>query len=423
MATVQPEKTLITVEIRRHYIRAIREDAAQNQMVEITRAVGNGWKLELQPINDAGHWFVEMNNKYPTDIAFLFLLTGPANADELSRNNAISAIASKLSSIKTGTAESQYRIHLVDGLEWKPMKWSERVAQQAAKQDGMVTYADVSMPDDWRAYFQDIYDADAQVNMVVRKMRRVIEADFEYRDHCLLVGPPGAAKSFTLMLAAKMFPAEAVLKIDGTAMTSAGIIELLKEIPVMPRFIFVEEIDKANNDAVAVLLGIMDKHGEIRKTVFKNNVQRECRACVFATANNGEKIAKMQEGALASRFGNAVTYTRPNEAGLRRILHRELNGYGIQMCLKPIITKRSDGTEVSTECGKCKPCKTRNQWIDITLEWCKDHRKEMATDTLDPRFVIQMCVTGQDELVSGEYQRDLEKTSVKKGDNIVDFGV
>lgn len=399
------------IEIRRFYTRQMREDSAQNQMVDITRSVSGAWKLELQPVNEAGHWFIEIEGgHYPSDVSFTFKLTGPTNADELGWNDAISSVATKLNSIKTGTGpEGKYRIHLVDGVTWKPMKATDVMTQRAQRAEGTyVEYADVTMPgSDAKDYFTGLFGIDSQINMVLRKMRRAIENDFEYRDHAILQGEPGCGKSETLKKAARMFSEDAVLWLDGTAMTSAGIIDILKDIAVMPRFIFVEEIDKADNAAVSVLLGLMDKRGEIRKTVFKSNVQRECRVCVFATANSMEKVERMQEGALLSRFGNPVTYSRPEfPEGFRRILNRELDTYELQMCCK--------ATDETPHCGKCKYCQRRGKWIDATLDWCKEHQAEMKTDTMDPRFVIQMCIEGQDDLITGEFQRDLEKTSPKQ---------
>jgi hypothetical protein len=413
----QAADSSIQVLVRRFYTRQMREEAAQHQMVEIQKSVGNGWKLTLEPINEAGHWFLEIENgAYPTDVEFSFKLIGPVD-DTLARNNVLSALSAKLAAIKTGTGpEGRFRIHLVDGVSWKPMKAIDRMAQQAQRTSEEVSYADVTFPEDARTYFEDIYDCDAQVNIVLRKFKRVIGSDFQFRDHCLLVGQPGAAKSFTLQLAAQMFGKDAILRLDGTAMTSAGIIDILKDIPVMPRFIFIEEIDKANDGACAVLLGLMDKYGEIRKTTFKKDIQREARVCVFATANNMDKVDRMQEGALSSRFGNPVTYQRPNEAGLRRILHRELTTYGLLPCCKPVVSIRSDGTEKVTECLKCKNCQHRNKWINATLDWCKTHKSEMKSDTEDPRFIIEMCILGQDDLLSGDYQRDIEATSIKVTD-------
>jgi hypothetical protein len=40
----------------------------------------------------------------------------------------------------------------------------------------------------------------------------------------------------------------------------------------------------------------------------------------------------------------------------------------------------------------------------------------MKSDTEDPRFIIEMCILGQDDLLSGDYQRDIEATSIKVTD-------
>ena len=405
------------IEIRRFYTRQMREEAASGHMAEISKSVGNGWKLQLQPINEAGHWYLEIENRYPSDVAFNFTLTGPkTDRSEIDAENILSNLVAKLRSIKTGSADDtgKYRIHLVDGIEWKPRKAIDRINENVAASDGAIPYANVTMPpaEDVPVYFRKQYDSDPQINMVVRKMRRAIENEFEYRDHCLLTGDPGCGKSYTLQLAAKMFGKDAVLWLDGTSMTSAGIIELLKQLTVMPRFIFVEEIDKSANDAVAVLLGVMDKRGEVRKTTYRDNIQRDARVCVFATANNMDKVRKMQEGALYSRFGNPVTYNRPSESALKRILNRELDDLDIATCVK---NNRNSENEI-IRCEKCKECIRRAKWIAATLDWCKNNQNIMESDTLDPRFVIQMCINGQDDLLNGSYQRDIEATSPKLED-------
>ena len=345
---------------------------------------------------------------YPTDVVLRFTLTGPESDKADSEvNDRLVALAAAAMGSKN--QKRNWHIELVDGRKWEPMTFEQKLEKRKQNQEGMVSYADVSMPsaEDIKFVFKDVYGAEAQINMIVTRMRNAINSDFRFRSHGLLIGLPGCGKSYTLMKAKDMFEDEnAVLVIDGTAMTSAGVIDLLKDIETMPRFIFIEEIDKAPNDAVSVLLGLMDKHGEIRKTTYRDKIEREARVCVFATANSLRKIQNMQEGALLSRFGNPITYNRADDAQLRMILHRELDDLDLHRC------EKANGT--GKRCGKCESCKHRGKWIDITLDWCNKHHDEMQADTLDPRFVIDLCLNGQDGLIDSSYLDDLEATSIKK---------
>jgi hypothetical protein len=257
--------------------------------------------------------------------------------------------------------------------------------------------------------------------MVVSKLCEPIENGFAVRSHALLIGKPGAAKSYTLQCAAKLFPNDgAIMWIDGTAMTSAGIIDALKDAETMPRYIFVEEIDKADSAACAVLLGIMDKHGEIRKTTYRDKVEKECRCVVFATANSMERMAKIADGALLSRFGgNPITYKRGEEEVLRRILHRELNDLNRAVCIRPVEKTDKAGKVTHSPCGTCKECKRRGRWIDETIKFCMDNKNTLAADTLDPRFVIDLCI-GLSRDKNGTYLEDVLATSIKR-DTVTDF--
>jgi len=406
-----------TIEVRRMYTRTPVEESLIKVVTDLVRGFQGKYKLSL--IDQAGEskWYRPVG-QYPCDISIMFELTGPDHApDDPDYNQTLSLFATRLNQVKTGKTPKYYPYGL-DGDEWKALDPRALMQARANKLEGMVEYADVEMPSDemLEVGMDGLFNLDNQIDMVVTALQRAIEGGFKFRDHQLLIGEPGCGKSETLSRIYNMLDAmgfgSAVLKIDGTAMTSAGIIELLKNIPIMPRIMMVEELDKATNDAVAVFLGLMDKRGEVRKITYRDQFNRDGRMLVLATANSFEKIQRMQEGAVLSRFGNPVHYERVKEDGLRRILHRELNEQDLAICCKPVITKNKRGEEVQNECGNCKECKRRNKWIDATLRWCKEHEGKLVIDTMDPRFVIKMCVAGQDKL-DGRYQRSLEATSMK----------
>lgn len=393
----------VNIEMRKHSGRRLEEDVIIEHVAQLRSVVntnGSKWSLELAGSGDGTQWLRQIGGESggPRDYAVFFKLVGPnSTSADLQVDEHIAALAKKGSQIK-GT--HQWLINRVNGAAYIPLTAEERIARTSARAEGMVTYADVDLPKDTDPYFKDLYGLSPQIRMMLRYMKSAMDSNFEKRFHALLVGDPGCGKSHTLTCAQSMFGKDAVVKFDGTAMTSAGITKELNGLDVMPRFIFIEEIDKAPNDAVAVLLGIMDSHGELRKTTYRDNIAKDCRAVVFATANSWTRIQEMQMGAVASRFGNnPIVYGRPDDEMLRQILNRELDSITARNCTKPSIV---DGKPI--RCDKCANCSHRNKWIARTLEWCK------KVDNRDPRYVISVCLNGQDELLDGTFQADLEAT-------------
>lgn len=422
VVTITPT-VVVNVEIRKKFQRAMQEDPALQHvmaMITATNSVSKKWKLDLVRGSDLdSDWFkVNMIAAPVNEVSVFFTLTGPKGANwENERDACLIALSDAAEGSKN--QRRNWFIHRVDGETWKAPTLEQQMSRAEHANDGMVTYAEVAYPTDElvKLAFNGAFGIDDQIERVVNLMRTAIENDFTFRTHAVLLGKPGCGKSYTLELAKKMFfDPDAVLVIDGTAMTSAGIIELLKKIPTMPRFIFIEEIDKAEPGSVQVLLGLMDRHGEIRKTTYRDDIQRECRVCVFATANSLQKVQRMQEGALFSRFGgNFITYDRPTDEMLRSILNRELDELGEKgaTCTAPKLAK--DGKKVAN-CDKCEECKRRLQWIKVTLEWCHKWEGKLVADTLDPRFVIDFCINGRDKLMNNKYLTMYENTSVKVED-------
>jgi len=430
---VTTESTIVVnIEIRKRYERALQEGPATAHVAAMIRETSTTkWTLEMvNPPREEGaepefgkpDWF-QVHGQYPTDVSIFLRLTGKnsTNAD-IEKNDRLTALAESAQGTKN--QRRNWSIYAVDGEKWEPLSAKAKLELAAARGDAKrtVSYADVSMPtQDMVDYaFEEIYGCGPQLRLLMSNVREAITNDFKVRSHALLIGKPGAAKSFTLQKMAMLFPSDAVMWIDGTAMTSAGIIDALKDEETMPRFMFVEEIDKADTGATAVLLGIMDKHGEIRKTTYRDKIEKECRCVVFATANSMERMKKIADGALLSRFGgNPITYKRGEVEVLRRILHRELNDINRAMCSKPIEGKDKDGNITTTPCDKCKECKQRARWINDTIQFCQDNKSVLEADTLDPRFVIGVCI-GLSGDKNGTYLQDVLETSIK-ADSITDF--
>lgn len=384
------------IEMRKHSKYRLNEDSAiqaAQQLMDVVNRSGSRWTLKLIGEGDSTQWMrrISQDSTGPSDYAIFFRLSGPnsKNADT-ERDNHISALASKGASFKG----EPWKVNRVNGSAWVPPTVEEKLERKARESADMVSYADAQLPTDMKPYFKEMYGVDAQIRLLVSRIKTAIDSDFSQRFHAILMGPPGCGKSQMLSCFKEALIAldpNSVLSFDGTAITSQGITKELNKLDVMPRFIFVEEIEKAPNEAVAVFLGLMDDHGQLRKTTYRENIEKDCRVVVFATANNEEKLNTMQSGALASRFVSPVKFRRPTDEMLRQILIRDLDKMGI--------SKPADTVE---KWAKCNP--VQNKWIVATLEWC--HK----VDNLDPRYVRSVCLNGRDELLTGQYQSDLEAT-------------
>jgi hypothetical protein len=240
----------------------------------------------------------------------------------------------------------------------------------------LVGYSDVEIPDNWDDNFEHLFGVESHIKRIRGAIEAGIMSQWSNRFHCALIGPPGCGKSDTAQNIKRALGDDAVMEFDATATTAAGAIKELAEREILPRIMIVEEIEKADEKALAFLLAVCDLRGEIRKTTARATIQRNTKVFVIATVNNLELFEKLQAGALASRFANKIFYRRPSRDQLAMILTREVG--------------KIDGDE---------------RWIKPALDYCEDH------GITDPRMVIALCLCGRDELITGEYQKMLADTS------------
>jgi energy-coupling factor transporter ATP-binding protein EcfA2 len=387
----EAEVRVVNIEIRKHSKYRVNEDVAigvAQELMSVVNRAGSQWKIDLMNAN-ATDWLrrIAQDSTGPADYAMFFRMSGPnsKNAD-IEINTHISNLAKRGAQFKG----EPWKINRVNGSAWVPLSVTEKLEREEQRRADMVSYADAALPANIGTsseFFSEMYGVEPQIRLLLSRIQTAISSDFAQRFHAILMGPPGCGKSQLLAClknALVQADPNSVMSFDGTAITSQGITKELNKLDVMPRFIFVEEIEKAPADAVAVFLGMMDDRGQLRKTTYRENIEKECRVIVFATANNEEKLNAMQSGALASRFVAPIKFRRPTDDMLRQILIRDLDKMGFTQKSHP----------------------QRTKWIEKTLEWC--HRQDV--DNLDPRYVRSVCLNGRDELLTGQYQSDLEAT-------------
>jgi hypothetical protein len=225
--------------------------------------------------------------------------------------------------------------------------------------------------------FKGIYGRGPQIRSVLSSIWSFIESKGERSNHTLLWGLPACAKTAILLGLIKLFGDGAVLRLDSTSTTRAGLEKLIfKELEVVPPLFVSEEIEKADEQALRIWLGAMDDRHEFRKVNFHMHQVRKVHFLSLATANDKEKFDLMMggrpgyPGALSSRFVHHLECPRPNETQMRMILKRDIERFG----------------------GKV-------DWI----EPCILLAQRMGTD--DPRKVLGF-LDGGDRLLDGSYQKD-----------------
>lgn len=225
--------------------------------------------------------------------------------------------------------------------------------------------------------FKGIYGRGAQIRSVLSSIWSFIVSGGQRTNHTLLFGKPACAKTQILLRILELFGDGAVLRLDATSTTRAGLEKLIfKQLKRIPPLFFMEEIEKADEQALRIWLGGMDDRHEFRKV---NNNMCQVRKVDFlalATANDKEKFDGMMggrpnsPGALSSRYVHQLLCPRPDKVQMRMILKRDIMRFG----------------------GKIN-------WV----EPCMALAEAMNTD--DPRKVLGF-LDGGDRLLDDSYQKD-----------------
>jgi hypothetical protein len=225
--------------------------------------------------------------------------------------------------------------------------------------------------------WKNLYGVNAQTRIILSNIKRAQETNGESRNHAVLFGHAGCGKTTTMFALESMFGADAVLKLDATSTTKAGLEKLFfNDLNEIPPLVFMEEAEKADPEALKIWLGALDDRGEIRKVNFRVNQLRSVKVLFICSVNNKALFDKMmgsdgtEAGALSSRCVTQVYFPRPSQAVLLQILDKEVREKG-----------------------------GRQEWIAPAIQLAA----EMGIS--DPR-IVRSYLAGGDRLLDGTYQRD-----------------
>jgi MoxR-like ATPase len=230
----------------------------------------------------------------------------------------------------------------------------------------------IRIPDDWKSYFEHIYDRDDQILEIIESLKTARDTDMVMRNHIVANGPPGCGKTDTALAIYKMLGKDSVRRLDATSMTKAGAEQFLLDMDVIPPVLIIEELEKANPANLSWLMGIMDERGEIIKTNARQPpIIRHCPMLIIATVNNINKFESFMDGAINDRFNVPLYFSMPDRNLLRRIALRE-------------VRKLPDGNEA---------------WVEPALDFALNVEK-----TYKARRIKAIMTNGRARLLTGEYQ-------------------
>lgn len=367
--------------------RSLRDEVLENNVQNILDTLNTqalkirGWKVGVKTQGNGKEWRqisaaateyagTKYEHVYKIDYTVTFTREDDVHPEPQELGAIMRTIATKVRAPQGG----RFELVEVDG---KPFT---RADNSEGDEDGdEIGYAPVEIPEDFEDYFSHLFGLDSQITRIRRAIEAGIMTDWDRREHCVLYGPPGCGKSDVSQTIKRALGENAVMEYDATATTAAGAIKDLTEREILPRIIIIEEIEKAPEQAMTFLLGLMDLRASIRKTTARSSasVTRDTKLFAIATVNNTELFEKLQAGALASRFSQRIKFNRPSRELLARILKREIAKLGEQGDM---------------------------DWIEPTLDYCEEKGIN------DPRRVTSICLCGREMLLTGEYQKLLADT-------------
>jgi hypothetical protein len=372
-----------TIRISRTMQRNFRPNAFQSQTdsiiggIQSTARIQRGWHAELIGIN--GQPFI-----LSKDTPEPGMLTASTEI-RVQRNREAPTLKEEFDQIilavtRQGAAVVQvggrWKIEAINGIPF------DEEADIVEKSEGEIGYAPILRVDnkEWLESFGDLFGLDAQTRLLKDAIDAALDSQFQHRFNVVLVGPPGCGKTEMCHIVKKLYGEQAVMEFDGTSTTAAGAQKRFAELAELPRILIIEEIEKANPDALNYLLSMLDTRGEVRKVTAKGNIDRDTKVLAIVTVNNWSKFKKIASGALQSRFATPIKFGRPSPKVMRMILEREIN---------KLIAAGGQGNM---------------GWIDPAINFCD----EMGVK--DPRRVIALCLNGKDRWFDGTFEEDCRAT-------------
>lgn len=220
--------------------------------------------------------------------------------------------------------------------------------------------------------FNRIFGRNHQIRALMSAVKSFLETDGKRSSHVCLDGPAGCGKTQLLKSLVSIWGDGCCLKLDATATSKAGVEKMFfDELPEIPPFCVMEEIEKCDESGLTVWLGALDDRKEIRKVNFRTQKVRRVNFLALCTSNNRQKFDKIMDGALSSRFKHKWLCPRPDRNILRMILQRDVNENG-----------------------------GNPDWV----EPCLNLAEQIGTD--DPRLVLAF-LDGGDRLLDETYQKDI----------------
>lgn len=353
--------------------KAMGNNAAHILGVNTKSLAARGWSVDVGKTGDtiSNSWAVApLMDDGPNDYRYTLHFDATYEGSSEPGKSELRSMVKIMNTRATSPIGGRWTISTVDG---KPHTISDDGERVTTKD--FVAYTDVDIPEDFEDNFGHLFGLDSHIGRVKSAIEAAIMSNFTNRYHVALIGPPGCGKSDICASLKRALGEDAVMEFDATATTAAGAIKDLDEREILPRIILVEEIEKANEQALSFLLALCDLRGEIRKTTARKSIQKDTKLLVIATVNNHELFDKLMAGALSSRFANKLWFKRPSQEMLQRILEREVS--------------KVDGD---------------TDWIAPALEYAREKNID------DPRMIAALCLCGRDGWLDGSYYKMLGET-------------
>lgn len=192
---------------------------------------------------------------------------------------------------------------------------------QEIKTVDIIHTPEIQIPDD---LFNDIVGYDDVKELLLNALKNKKRMAF------LFVGPPASAKT---MFLSDLLKLPYSLFIVAYTTTQAGLRDIF--ISQKPLFLAIDEIDKAKNDTLHILISVIDT-GLVQKNIANQNIETYVDTLILASSNNYDKISPV----LKSRFQmfSFKEYTRED---LEKIGYNMLDKEEIPDNMKTYIIEQS----------------------------------------------------------------------------------